>query len=675
MGSLRRDNYSGSKKLREEFIYHILQWNPKWFTKGNESTVELKKILPLQIKPSLLSYDSFDDYYQTQLLLLLYDFWDHLKASLEIRNNNVHNNYKSFDNSEFKTLFSCRYTEVDSDNHQILHLKLRSTKSLSHTFIPNVGTLVKFKNPLENNDEQFALIQNIVQDQIHDRVTYEIATKHTERKKIPNTICLVSVTLTSLYMTLIDSLINLPQTPLCQAVLKPTIDNYEFSSVDDDKVIAVTEDTLSSKQLDIMARVVKTVEENKPKICMISGPAGTGKSKIIANCVFSMLSRQSTERILVCGQSNLATDLITLELMGQKSKLGRDGIRLNVIRLGSEEKMNETVKSVSFASLRKKIRGENPSIILKNANVICSTLASCSNNYILRFFKDIPVPVCLIDEAPQAIEVETCTPLMLGVKILILVGDSQQFCPTVYSEEVCDNNLGQSLFWRAQKKFEKEENNPIMTLEDQYRMADAIAEWPNKFFYKGTLKNCASVRPLGFYNYRVLNHSSPEEEGGYVNIGEAKLVVNIAYTLMTQAKLETLSSKIDIGIIAFSDLQRDLIIEMLDKRTSDICNDRKDKFQLAVVKMGDAFQGSACDIIILSCVRSLEPKFIDSPNRLCVSLTRAKHTLIICGNFAEYNQNDMWDSLIKDSQERNSYFTIDYNDESSTLKQYRISDN
>ncbi|XP_057331181.1 uncharacterized protein LOC130671356 [Microplitis mediator] len=313
-------------------------------------------------------------------------------------------------------------------------------------------------------------------------------------------------------------------------------------------------------------------------------------------------------------------------------------------------------------------------MLLKNANVIAGILSCCPNLYMKQFFEDTKVPVCIIDDAQRSREVDTCTPLALGVRTLFLVGDSQQFSPKKYSEEVCDNNLGQSLFWRAQKKFEKEKNNPIMTLEDQYRMADAIAEWPNKFFYKGTLKNCASVRPLGFYNYRVLNHSSPEEEGGYVNIGEAKLVVNIAYTLMTQAKLDILSSKIDIGIIAYSDLQRDLIIEMLDERTSDICNDRKDKFQLTVVNMGDAFQGSACDIIILSCVRSLEPKFIDNPNRLCVSLTRAKHTLIICGNFAEYNQNAMWDSLIKDSQIRSAYFTVDHNDEPSTLKHYLISD-
>lgn len=62
-----------------------------------------------------------------------------------------------------------------------------------------------------------------------------------EKKKIPSTICLVSITLTSFYMTLIDSLINLPQTPLCQAILKPTIDDYEFSSVGDDEIISITE--------------------------------------------------------------------------------------------------------------------------------------------------------------------------------------------------------------------------------------------------------------------------------------------------------------------------------------------------------------------------------------------------------------------------------------------------
>lgn len=47
----------------------------------------------------------------------------------------------------------------------------------------------------------------------------------------------------------------------------------------------------------------------------------------------------------------------------------------------------------------------------------------------------------------------------------------------------------------------------------------------------------------------------------------------------------------------------------------------------------DSFQGSECDIIVLSCVRSEGIGFVKDPNRLNVSLTRAKHSLILCGNF------------------------------------------
>ncbi|XP_053594921.1 uncharacterized protein LOC103574478 isoform X2 [Microplitis demolitor] len=648
MGTLETINKNTTRKLREEFLYYVLQWDPKWFTESDESTIQLNSIVPLKLKQLSLLYDNYDDYYQAQLSSLLYDFWYQL-YDISLRGDKCE---KASDITLSKTSLPLRCISVNSENDKVCRVKMRTVVPYSlNVMYANRGCLAKFKNSLNENAEEFACVDNVLFDKIHwqpkYQLTYDLIIKYQENMEIPNSIILESVSpMLSVYINFIDSLINIAKTPLCEAILRPNIKDYEFSSIsDNDKIEPLIEDKLNSKQLDIIARTVKTVEEKKPGIFMISGAAGTGKSKIIVESVLAMLIKK------------------------------KKGVRLNIIRIGREDKINEQVKPIYFKRLKKNLRDEHASMLLENANVIAGTLSTSPNLYMKRFFKNMQIPVCIIDEAPQAIEIETCNPLMLGVRILILVGDSQQFCPKVYSEEALDNNLGQSLFWRAQKIFEKEKKSPIMTLEDQYRMTDAIAEWPNKFFYKGTLKNCVSVRPLGFYNYRVLNHSSPEEEGGYVNIGEAKLVVNIAYTVMTQAKLENLRSKIDIGIIAFSDLQRDLIIEMLDERTSDICDDRKDKFQLTVVKMGDAFQGSACDIIILSCVRSLEPKFIDDPNRLCVSLTRAKHTLIICGNFAEYNQNAMWDSLIKDAQKRNSYFTINYNDESSTLKQYQISDN
>lgn len=47
----------------------------------------------------------------------------------------------------------------------------------------------------------------------------------------------------------------------------------------------------------------------------------------------------------------------------------------------------------------------------------------------------------------------------------------------------------------------------------------------------------------------------------------------------------------------------------------------------------DGFQGQECDIIIMSCVRSQKIGFLSDRQRLCVALTRAKRSLIMCGNF------------------------------------------
>lgn len=47
----------------------------------------------------------------------------------------------------------------------------------------------------------------------------------------------------------------------------------------------------------------------------------------------------------------------------------------------------------------------------------------------------------------------------------------------------------------------------------------------------------------------------------------------------------------------------------------------------------DSFQGQECDVIIMSCVRSQKIGFLSDRQRLCVALTRAKRSLIMCGNF------------------------------------------
>lgn len=56
--------------------------------------------------------------------------------------------------------------------------------------------------------------------------------------EIPNSIILESVSpMLSVYINFIDSLINIAKTPLCEAILRPNIKDYEFSSIsDNDKI-------------------------------------------------------------------------------------------------------------------------------------------------------------------------------------------------------------------------------------------------------------------------------------------------------------------------------------------------------------------------------------------------------------------------------------------------------
>ncbi len=64
----------------------------------------------------------------------------------------------------------------------------------------------------------------------------------------------------------------------------------------------------------------------------------------------------------------------------------------------------------------------------------------------------------------------------------------------------------------------------------------------------------------------------------------------------------------------------------------------------------DSFQGQERDIIIISCVRANKNKeigFLKDRRRLNVSITRAKHQLLIYGHKATLQTNPLWKTLIR----------------------------
>ena len=77
----------------------------------------------------------------------------------------------------------------------------------------------------------------------------------------------------------------------------------------------------------------------------------------------------------------------------------------------------------------------------------------------------------------------------------------------------------------------------------------------------------------------------------------------------------------------------------------------------------DAFQGREKDIIIISTVRTEGLGFLNDLRRMNVAATRAKHFMWIVGNQRALARNEVWGSLVKQTQLRLKFDKLDQTSE------------
>ncbi|XP_058808313.1 probable helicase senataxin isoform X2 [Phymastichus coffea] len=326
---------------------------------------------------------------------------------------------------------------------------------------------------------------------------------------------------------------------------------------------------------------------------------------------------------------------------------------------------------------RSKLETNAKTTILHGAHVIACTLSSCYNGQMEAIFggNTDHIATCIVDEATQCCEAETLIPLMLGVKNLILVGDPNQLPATVMSTDAKRLGLDRSLFTRAKEALESQLDNisdkdkdPVIMLKEQYRMVSAISFWPNKFFYKGKLiDRVAYKQSFPYHPYRILNVDGDQDQTKFSNTSEALFVGNLVHALMMCDKIPSFKKKISMGIITPYQNQRTKILETIRDQTRSVPPEIKNKFETECNTI-DSFQGQERDVIIMSCVRSHGIGFLSDPQRLCVALTRAKHTLIICGNFAPFKKDKMWDDLLCDARSRGLVSNVNKNARPDEIK-------
>ncbi|KAL9101582.1 MAG: hypothetical protein Q9163_003182 [Psora crenata] len=290
------------------------------------------------------------------------------------------------------------------------------------------------------------------------------------------------------------------------------------------------------------------------EVALIHGPPGTGKTYTLIELILQLLHR--SQRVLVCGPSNISVDNIVERLAPHKVPIIRLGhparllpsvlnYSLDVLTQTSEaagivkdvrremDAKQAKIKKTRNGRERKAIYGDIKelrkeyrqremqcvSTLVHGSKVVLATLHG-AGGYQLR---NEVFDVVIIDEASQALEAQCWIPLLRAKKV-ILAGDHLQLPPTIKSTSHESNpatrkdvnkhypkgSLETTLFTRLLSLHGEGIKRMLTT---QYRMHHLICQFPSLELYDDRLTAAASVadRLLTTLPYSVVDTDHTRE--------------------------------------------------------------------------------------------------------------------------------------------------------------------
>lgn len=338
---------------------------------------------------------------------------------------------------------------------------------------------------------------------------------------------------------------------------------------------------------------------------------------------------------------------------------GLSSRRLDMMaRLDEVKDKRQTVHRQHTAD-RKRIEQD----VLAEADVVCATLGGAGHNLLCDLPFDFETVV--IDEAAQAVEMDTLIPLRYGCQRCILVGDPNQLPPTVISQEAEKLRYSKSLFVRL---FYNPSNYSNL-LSIQYRMHPTISKFPSTEFYEGKLTDGPEMARLTakpwhrdplLGPFRFFHCANSREASGrgnsLINREEALLAAAVYERLRKEAlRLGNYSMDGKVGVIS---MYKEQIFE-LKRAFESIYGKGIDN--VVDFNTVDGFQGQEKDAIILSCVRSNGLGFLSDFRRVNVAITRAKANLFVIGNadnLERSGKGTIWPGLIQTARAQECYMTV-----------------
>jgi superfamily I DNA and/or RNA helicase len=417
-------------------------------------------------------------------------------------------------------------------------------------------------------------------------------------------------------------------------------------------------------------------------VAIIHGPPGTGKTRTIAELIRQAVARG--EKVLACAPSNLAVDNLLERLVraGERAiRLGHPARVLPELQRHTLDLLVDAHPDVALArklikeagalqnrasrytrakpqpGARQAMRQEARALLddaqriedqlvkhlLDSATVVCCTLTGVDS----RVLGERQFDLVVIDEAAQAVEPACWIPLMRGGR-LVLAGDHCQLPPTILSSEAARDGLAVSLMERLMRG---QGTSISRRLTTQYRMHEAIMEFPSKEFYESELTADDSVgshvladlpdvvpgsltsSPLQLIDTAGASYDEESEAEGasLLNRQEAELVGRKVEQLLAAGVASS-----EIAVITPYAAQVRLLRSLLGIEGLEI-------------DTVDGFQGREKEAVVISLVRSNgkgEIGFLADTRRMNVALTRARRKLIVIGDSATIAHHPFYERLL-----------------------------
>ena len=274
---------------------------------------------------------------------------------------------------------------------------------------------------------------------------------------------------------------------------------------------------------------------------------------------------------------------------------------------------------------------------------------------------DLDYDVVIVDEAARVTPLDLLAVMVIAKKKLILVGDHRQLPHMINDEIAKDAKLSEndyiknSMFGFLKAKAEKLQRRDgikrTITLNNQYRMHPLLGSFISKNFYdeygesfespleeKYFIQKLNGIEDKAAVWVDVPNSTGDESKnyGSRLRECESDKIIE----LLSKWMLSDNGKDLTFGVIAFYSAQVHNIKEKLKNILgATVYSNIENRLKIGTV---DSFQGMEFDIVLLSGVRSkvLEKinknsndkalfGFLTSKNRLCVSMSRQKRTLVI----------------------------------------------